>query len=76
MSHTTLAEFPCTAGRGAEFLGALLPALADTRAFEGCEGIETYIDSDNPDQFSNVRRRAHRILHHYRDPTPVGRPEE
>ena len=49
MSHTALAEFACQAGKGAEFLDLLLPALADTRAFKGCEMIETYTDQDNPD---------------------------
>lgn len=49
MSHTTLVEFPCAPGKGAEFLAMLLPALADTRAYEGCEGVETYTDQDNPD---------------------------
>lgn len=49
MSHTTLVEFPCAAGKGAELLEILLPALADTRAYEGCEGVETYTDQDNPD---------------------------
>ena len=42
-------EFPCAPGKGAEFLEILLPALADTRAYEGCELVETYVDQDNPD---------------------------
>jgi quinol monooxygenase YgiN len=49
MSHTVVAEFSCSPGKGAEFLGLLLPALADTRAFKGCELIETYTDQSNPD---------------------------
>jgi len=49
MSHTTLVEVPCAAGKGAEFLKILLPALVDTRAFNGCELIEIYVDQDNPD---------------------------
>ena len=49
MSHSALAEFPCNPGKGQEFLELLLPALAETRAFEGSESIETYIDQDNPD---------------------------
>ena len=49
MSHTVIVEFPCLPGAAAGFLEILLPALADTRAFEGCERIETYIDQDNPD---------------------------
>jgi len=49
MSHTIIAEFPCAPGKGAEFLEILLSALADTRAYEGCELVETYVDQDNPD---------------------------
>ena len=50
MSHSALAEFPCNPGKGREFLEqAMLPALEETRAFDGCESIETYVDADNPD---------------------------
>ncbi len=49
MSHTIVAEFLCSPGKGGEFLELLLPSLSDTRAFEGCELVETYTDQDNPD---------------------------
>jgi quinol monooxygenase YgiN len=49
MSHTVIAEFECNAGKGAGFLEVLKDALSDTRAFEGCELVEIYTDSDNPD---------------------------
>lgn len=49
MSHTVLVEVPCAEGKAAELLEVLLPALADTRAYEGCELVETYVDADNPD---------------------------
>lgn len=49
MSHTVVAEFVCNPGKGAEFLALLLPALAETRAFEGCELVEAYTDQDNAD---------------------------
>ncbi len=49
MSHTVLAEFTCLPGKADEFLEVLLAALPDTRAFEGCEGIDTYRDQDNAD---------------------------
>lgn len=49
MSHSAKVEFTCKEGKGAEFLAALLPALAETRAYEGCESVETYTDADNPD---------------------------
>jgi len=48
-SHHVVAEFPCRDGQGSAFLAMLLPALADTRAHEGCERIETYTDDTNPD---------------------------
>jgi len=50
MSHTVLVEFTCAEGKGAEFLQMLLPSLADTRAYEGCELVETYTDAANPDR--------------------------
>lgn len=50
MSHTVYAEFNCQPGKGAEFLAMLLPSLADTRAYDGCELIETYTDAENPDK--------------------------
>ena len=49
MSHTVLLEFTCKEGTGGDFLQALLAALPDTRAYEGCELIETYTDEGNPD---------------------------
>ena len=49
MSHTVMVEFPCAPGKGPEFLSLLLTALTDTRAFDGCQLIETYVDHDNPD---------------------------
>jgi len=50
MSHTVIAEFNCQEGVGEPFLAGLLPALAETRAFEGCESVETYTDAENPDR--------------------------
>ena len=50
MSHSAFAEFPCNPGRGPAFLAdAMMPALEDTRAFDGCESIEVYVDEDDPD---------------------------
>ena len=50
MSHTVMAEFTCAEGKGPEFVAMLLPSLADTRAYEGCELVETYVDDANPDR--------------------------
>ena len=50
MSHSAFAEFPCNPGRGAAFLTeAMMPALEDTRVFDGCELIEVYVDEDGGD---------------------------
>ncbi len=50
MSHSALVEFPCNAGKGKELLELLSGALADTRAFAGCESIEVYTHHDDPDR--------------------------
>ena len=50
MSHHVIAEFPCKEGMGPVFLPILVEALADTRAFEGCERIDVHIDADDPDR--------------------------
>ena len=49
MSHTVYVEFKCLEGKGSEFLDVLLPALSDTRAFEGCESVETFVNMEATD---------------------------
>ena len=49
MSYTVISEYPCYPGKGKEFLKLLLIELADTRAYAGCELLETYVDQDNSD---------------------------
>lgn len=50
MSHSAFAELPCNPGSGPAFLAeAMMPALEDTRFFDGCESVEVYVDEDNPD---------------------------
>jgi quinol monooxygenase YgiN len=41
--------FKCQPGTGAGLLEAFTTALVDTRAFDGCLSVETYVDADNPD---------------------------
>ncbi len=41
--------FKCQPGTGAALLEAFTTALVDTRAFDGCLSVETYVDADNPD---------------------------
>ena len=50
MSQMVHAVFPCQEGKGPELLGMLKVALVDTRAWSGCEAIEVFTDSDNPDK--------------------------
>ena len=35
---------------GELLLPGLLESLSETRAFEGCESVETYVDQDDPDR--------------------------
>tara|TARA_Y100001970_G_scaffold165764_1_gene202667 strand:- start:8955 stop:9245 length:291 start_codon:yes stop_codon:yes gene_type:complete len=49
MSHTVYVEFKCLEGKGPDFLDVLLPALSDTRAFEGCESVETFVNMEATD---------------------------
>ncbi|MBC8365285.1 MAG: antibiotic biosynthesis monooxygenase [Actinobacteria bacterium] len=63
MSHTIHVVFPCQEGKGADLLAILNEALVDTRAFEGCESIEAYTDSDNPDQVVLWEKFATRANH-------------
>lgn len=48
MSVFVIAEFPVHAEQVDAFLDTLRTALVDTRAFEGCEVIDTYVDVDDP----------------------------
>ena len=50
MSHTVMLEIKCNKGAGAEFLPGVLASLAETRAYKGCELVETYLDAADPDR--------------------------
>ncbi|MAG51170.1 MAG: antibiotic biosynthesis monooxygenase [Acidimicrobiales bacterium] len=63
MSQTIHVVFPCQEGKGAELLGILTEALVDTRAFEGCESIEAYSNSDHPDTVVLWEKFATRANH-------------
>ncbi|HVA69802.1 MAG TPA: antibiotic biosynthesis monooxygenase family protein [Acidimicrobiales bacterium] len=41
--------FPCQPGKGKEMLEILTAALVETRAYDGCHGVETFVDEDDPD---------------------------
>jgi heme oxygenase (mycobilin-producing) len=49
VSHTVMLDLKLNKGAGVEFLPGLLTSLAETRAYEGCELVETYVDADDPD---------------------------
>ena len=62
MSQTVHVVFPCNEGLGAGLVEALKSALVDTRAFDGCESIEVYVDADEPDKvilWEKFATRAH-----------------
>lgn len=46
-----------------EFLDVMKAALPDTRAFEGCEGIETYTDQDEAGRVFLVEKWTDRSAH-------------
>jgi quinol monooxygenase YgiN len=60
MSHSVMIHLNCNKGAGPEFLSVLLPSLAETRAYNGCELVETYVDSDDPDRIVLWERWAAR----------------
>ena len=37
-------EFPLQEGKADEFVGLLRDALKDTRAYDGCESVETFVE--------------------------------
>jgi quinol monooxygenase YgiN len=41
--------FKCQPGMGSVLLEAFTASLGDTRAFDGCVSVETFVDADNPD---------------------------
>jgi quinol monooxygenase YgiN len=47
MSTLAIADFFVHADRSEEFLALLKEALVDTRARQGCEQIDTYVDQDD-----------------------------
>jgi len=63
MSQTVQVVFPCKEGQGAGFLAVLKEALAETRAFEGCESVEVYTEADAPDRVILWEKFAKRADH-------------
>ncbi len=46
---TVTLTFKCQPGKGADLLTAFSTSLGDTRAFDGCVSVSTFVDADNPD---------------------------
>jgi len=63
MSTLAIAEFFVKPDRTEEFLAMLAAALPDTRAFEGCELIETYVNQDEPGHVFLIERWGSRSDH-------------
>jgi len=63
LSQTVHVLFPCNEGMGAGLVEALKSALVDTRAFDGCESIEVYVDLDQPDKVVLWEKFASRAHH-------------
>lgn len=47
--QTVTLLFKCQPGMGAVLLEAFTASLGDTRAFDGCLSVKTFVDADNPD---------------------------
>ena len=63
MSQTVHAVFSCNEGLGAGLVEALKSALVETRAFDGCESVEVYVDVDEPDKVILWEKFASRARH-------------
>ena len=46
MSHYVIAEFHAAEGKLADLTAALRGALAETRAYDGCLNLESWLDSE------------------------------
>ena len=62
MSCTVLLEVTAQAGKGADLVGVFASILGDTRAFEGCNGVEVVVNEDDADNvvlIESWESRAH-----------------
>lgn len=63
MSVLATAEFFVSPERTDEFLELLKQALPDTRGFDGCRLVETYVDQDQPGHVYLIEQWAERSNH-------------
>ena len=60
MSINVVLELQAAEGKAAELIAVLKASLGDTRAREGCEGLTTHQDQDNPNTIVLIERWASR----------------
>jgi quinol monooxygenase YgiN len=63
MAIVATAEFFMKPEKAEEFVSMLQAALPDTRAYEGCEGVETHINQDDPNHLFLIERWGARSDH-------------
>lgn len=63
MTTMATAEFSIKPEKLDEFLDIMKAALVDTRAFDGCEGLDTYTSQDEPGLVVLVEMWADRSKH-------------
>ncbi len=63
MSTLAIAEFWIHPEKLDEFLGVMKAVLPDTRSFEGCEGLETFTNQDEPGHVILVEKWTDRSAH-------------
>ncbi len=63
MSILATAEFFVKPEKSEEFLGMLKAALPDTRAYEGCELVETHVNQDDPGHVFLIEKWQERANH-------------
>ena len=63
MTVLATAELFIKLERADEFLQLLKAALPDTRAFKGCEGLDTFVNQDDPGHIIMVEKWAERADH-------------
>jgi quinol monooxygenase YgiN len=56
MSIIAILDVPVQPGRRADALAALLPALGDSRAFDGNQGIDILLDDNDENHFLILER--------------------
>jgi len=62
MSCTVILEVTAQSGKGSELIGLFASILGDTRAFDGCSGVDVVVNQDDADNvvlLEHWESRAH-----------------